>query len=90
MADLLEANDERRRETKRDGRVVGWPTWFGLTEQIAWEELFLLSLYQMTQSLPLALLHLTGTKNGVIILIIALYTYSQQYCRVKGDTFRKC
>jgi hypothetical protein len=32
---------------------VGRPTWFGLADQIAWEELFLLSLYQMTQSLPL-------------------------------------
>jgi len=45
---------------------------------------------QQSHAHPLAPLHLTGTKNGVIILITALYTYSQQYCRVKSDTFRKC
>ena len=44
MADLLEANDERRRETKRDGRMVRRPTWFCLADQIAWEKKFSLSL----------------------------------------------
>jgi hypothetical protein len=44
--------------------MVGRPTRPGLADQIAWEELFLLSLYQMTQFVLFSILMTTEVSPG--------------------------
>ena len=58
LSSLKRPHEEKERDGPCSSRGEALRWWNGrrgdgLADQIAWEELFLLSLYQMTQSLPL-------------------------------------
>ncbi len=61
--------------------MVGRPTRSGRADQIAWEELFLLSLYQMTQSSAHPQVKLTlQTSNEKDKISVNLEDYFVQFC----------